>query len=560
MPLLEDDFEGKALDTTVWGTALPWSRAYLSNETYALDYNSPEPAVPFNSWLNLLQQKQAKPFDARIITGDLRICSEASLFAQLDTIAQANCKAGRFPISSHNPSQLDKLVVSDGRPNLRPFVYLSQNLVSRRLFKYGKFEMRFKFLREKSYSEASRGHWQSFWLFGGSEIDVFEIDNVRKWWQKKRNYQINLHHFSGDKDYSANFVHQRNLNLDEFIQADSSVTVGVVWYPKGVLDSVEVVLWYLNNQVVRALRFQDLRSRNEKSTPAETSMMYLIVSPGIAHQLDRNGMVRPIWNGPPQSSSILNYGMSVDYVKVWQFANLYKEISGRPSESIWYLPRVNYSTTAHPELQQGLVSGRSITQGSHQWSVPWEDQFHLLKAYENAEMQGQKVELPAFHRTFLDFTAAESIKIAGNAFKAPLGTIFKAKVQPHIDPKVAPQAVLIPTGNNFYYEVTFHPDSSSWLTLPFENTKDAEVLIYEGNKHRPDKKPFYRYHSIIHQGQLPIWNGNTPKKRKWYWIEVRAKNDNFTKTYRYCFRAFWDTRPSISIYSKIGIPSLKDLY
>jgi hypothetical protein len=286
----------------------------------------------------------------------------------------------------------------------------------------------------------------------------------------------------------------------------------------------------------------------------------LIVNPGLAHQVDRLGNTRYVWNGPPTSETVFPYGMSVDHIKVWQLGNLYDEVQGKPAESIWYLPRVNYEHTAHKTLKNGLVSGRTITQGTHRWAVPWEDQFHLLSAYENAEIEAKKLELPAFHRTFLNFTAAESIKIAGNAFKVPKGSIFKASIQPVIDSKQEPQPVLLPTGEDFYYKVTFQSDSSSWLALPFENTADAEVLIYERTRNKPTGDPIYRYHSIIHKGQLPIWNGNISKKRKWYWVEVRAKNDNFTKTYRYCFRAFWDAGPSTTLYSKIGIPSLKELY
>jgi hypothetical protein len=116
------------------------------------------------------------------------------------------------------------------------------------------------------------------------------------------------------------------------------------------------------------------------------------------------------------------------------------------------------------------------------------------------------------------------------------------------------------TGEDFYYEVYFKNDHNSWLTIPFENTESAEITIYEGSRSKPNNKFVYGYNSKIYKGQLPIWDGKIDKKGKWYWIEINAKNKNFSSKHLYCIKAIWEENTSESLYAKIKIPPTKDLY
>ncbi|MBK8721112.1 MAG: family 16 glycosylhydrolase [Saprospiraceae bacterium] len=186
IPLFSDDFNSTQLDTTLWKTAFPWARSFVSDQIFSKDYNEDAIFELKDGYIDLIERKK-NPFKNRAIQNECIFCTDQFLYNQLDSTAKANCRNVTFPISSHAPDQLDKILLRDGNPNERTFTSLSKNLVSRRLFKYGKYEMRFKFINSPQFSEKSRGHWQSFWLFGGTEIDIFEMENApKKWYQKKK--------------------------------------------------------------------------------------------------------------------------------------------------------------------------------------------------------------------------------------------------------------------------------------------------------------------------------------------------------------------------------------
>ena len=561
IPIFSDEFNGTQLDTTLWKTAFPWARSFVSDQIFSKDYNEDAIFELNDGYIDLIERK-TNPFKNRAIQNVCIFCTDQFLYNQLDSAAKVNCRNVTFPISSHAPDQLDKILLRDGNPNERTFTSLSKNLVSRRLFKYGKYEMRFKFINSPQFSEKSRGHWQSFWLFGGTEIDIFEMENApKKWYQKKRNYQTNLHYFEKDKDYSANYISERNINLTKFIpEKNSFIKAGVIWYPKGVIDDAEIALWYLNDKVLKAIRFDELKSKKDKVPSYESSWMNIIVSPRLAEMYDKKGNLINIWNGPPTAETNYPYGLKVDYVKVWQIGDLNKTISGKPEQNTWFLPRLNYKASNYTDLVTSLLAGKNIEIGHKNWKVSWEDKFELLNIYDDGIVEGKNLKFPSQHATFLNMTAAENIKIRGNSFIVPKGSYFKANIQSPIDDSKPPRPVLMETGEDFYYEVYFKNDHNSWLTIPFENTESAEITIYEGSRSKPNNKFVYGYNSKIYKGQLPIWDGKIDKKGKWYWIEINAKNKNFSSKHLYCIKAIWEENTSESLYAKIKIPPTKDLY
>lgn len=561
IPIFTDEFHGNQLDTTLWATSFPWAKTFVSSNIFSKDYNENALFPLKNGHIELLERK-TDLFQKRAVPNECTVCTDSWLYDQLDSIAKSNCKNIKFPISPHRPSQLDSILLRDGNPNKRTFHSLSSGLVSKRMFKYGKYEMRFKLMNSPSYSEKSRGHWQSFWLFGGTEIDIFEMENAPKnWFQKKRNYQTNLHYFEKDKDFSANYLAQRNINLDQYIQdKDSFVTAGVIWYPKGIIDDSEIALWYINDKVLKAIRFDELKNRKNKVPNYESSWMNIIIGSGIADLYDRTGKPIHVWNGPPTDKTNFPFGLKVDYVKVWQLGDLFKPISGSPEKNTWFLPRLNYEKSNYKDLTTSLLSGNTIEIGHKDWKPEWEDKFELINAYDDATIEGKELKFPSQHKTFLNFTASERIKIRGNSFKVPMGSIFKANIQEKIDANIPPKPVLMETGEDFYYEVYFNDDQSNWLTIPFEQTEEASITVYEGTREKSSDKFVFGYQSKIYKGQLPIWDGKTLKRKKWYWIEIEAKNKRFTSKHKYCIRAFWNPKTSDSIFAKIKIPPTKDLY
>ncbi|MBK8721111.1 MAG: hypothetical protein IPL95_02145 [Saprospiraceae bacterium] len=76
--------------------------------------------------------------------------------------------------------------------------------------------------------------------------------------------------------------------MTKFIpEKDSFIKAGVIWYPKGVIDDAEIALWYLNDKVLKAIRFDELKSKKDKVPSYESSWMNIVVSPGLAEMYDK---------------------------------------------------------------------------------------------------------------------------------------------------------------------------------------------------------------------------------------------------------------------------------
>lgn len=155
--VFEDNFDGDKLNTDVWRRSFPWGRTIIDHNE--LQYYADENCVIEDGILNLIIKKEV-----------------------------INKKA-----VSYLPA--DKLL-KDDITNKRSFDYTAGMIHSKDKFGYGKYEIRCKLPKGKSF-------WPAFWLFGDAgynEIDIFEFwneDSFLGYYRPKllsRVPHFNIHH------------------------------------------------------------------------------------------------------------------------------------------------------------------------------------------------------------------------------------------------------------------------------------------------------------------------------------------------------------------------------
>lgn len=132
--------------------------------------------------------------------------------------------------------QPDSLKLSDGLPNIRTYNYTSCWIETKKLYKYGKFEVRCKIPKEK-------GFWPSFWMYGmggdvNNEIDVFEFWNEQnffgKYSQKKLSMvdHMTVHY---NKKMSTKSFEGPDFSQDFHVFSVVWDATKIEWYVDGIL-------------------------------------------------------------------------------------------------------------------------------------------------------------------------------------------------------------------------------------------------------------------------------------------------------------------------------------
>jgi hypothetical protein len=164
--------------------------------------------------------------------------------------------------------------------------YTAGMLSSKRKFKYGYFELRFKANEEK-------GIWPAFWLFGGEpneEIDFFELKGERE-----NQIHLDVHCPKGCEDFRGGFLNLKK-NWGAWLKTNESLASG--WNVISGEWQPNYVKFYLNGQPIGYFE-GDFKT-----------YQYLFINTSVAKD---NEAFNP---GPDEKTKWPN-SFDVDYVRVW---------------------------------------------------------------------------------------------------------------------------------------------------------------------------------------------------------------------------------------------------
>jgi beta-glucanase (GH16 family) len=160
--------------------------------------------------------------------------------------------------------QPDSMKLSDGQTNLRTYEYTSSWIETKKLYRYGKFEVRCKIPKGK-------GFWPSFWMYGmggdvNNEIDVFEFWNEDNLFGK----------FSTKKLSVVNHMtvhYNKKMSTKSYDGPDFSSefhTYVVVW------DSTKIE-WYVDGELKRThTQYVTKRGKNVECADIKANSTYYI--------------------------------------------------------------------------------------------------------------------------------------------------------------------------------------------------------------------------------------------------------------------------------------------
>lgn len=164
--------------------------------------------------------------------------------------------------------------------------YTAGMLTSKRMYKYGYFEMRFK-------SNEEKGIWPAFWLFGGKpseEIDFFELKGERA-----NQIHLDVHCSKGCEDYRGGFLNLKK-NWGAWVKTNQSLAAG--WNVISGEWESNYLKFFLNGQPIGYFEGDFITAKN------------LFINTSVA----KDG--EPFNPGPDEKTKWPN-NFDVDYVRVW---------------------------------------------------------------------------------------------------------------------------------------------------------------------------------------------------------------------------------------------------
>lgn len=196
-----DEFNNEKVNTEKWHTHLPWSRAVISQDIYYKDEN-----ITFkngNIQFALIKEDNYFPIQP----------------AEIDTVAFKKEK-----IKLDNQKRF-------------PFKYTGGLIYSKKDYKYGYFEIKFK-------APEGQGIWPAFWLYGAkpnNEIDFFELKGERE-----DELHVDIHCPDGCGNYKEGpFGYRKSwghwVKVDQKLKDGYNVIAGewtkeyIKWYLNGIL-------------------------------------------------------------------------------------------------------------------------------------------------------------------------------------------------------------------------------------------------------------------------------------------------------------------------------------
>lgn len=245
-----DEFNRAEVDSKKWSIGFPWSRSVISQDTYFMDNN----VILKNGNAHFLLKKENNSFPLHP--------------SEIDTIE----------------FKKNKIKLTDG--NKYPFKYTGGLIWSKKQYKYGYFEIKFK-------APEGRGMWPAFWLYGGNpnyEIDFFELKG-----EKQSSIHVDTHCPTGCNNYREFLAYRKSWG--HWIETNQKLTVGfnVVageWTHEGIN-------WFLNGELIA---HSDIHFDVAMNLSAGT---------GIAKD---GGPFKP----GPNSSTIFPSIFEVDYIRIYK--------------------------------------------------------------------------------------------------------------------------------------------------------------------------------------------------------------------------------------------------
>lgn len=198
----EENFDGDNLNSSRWRNDYPWGKTLVGNEQ---EYYSDNNFEIDGGTLKLITKKE-------------------------------NVYEKAIPYLS------DSEILDDGVSNKRWFNYTSGMIFSKKLFGYGKYEIRCKIPKGK-------GFWPAFWTFGGSrwnEIDVFEFWNEDNIWGNYDPGKLSkIPHFNAHYDYDGDGNSENcGTKYNGIDYSQSFHTFTMIW------DSYKIE-WYIDGNLRR---------------------------------------------------------------------------------------------------------------------------------------------------------------------------------------------------------------------------------------------------------------------------------------------------------------------
>lgn len=256
-----DEFNKGFVNTDKWLTRLPWSGAVVSQDIYYVDSNVTfEPGI-----VKFAIKRQDNYFPLQDW--------------EMDTV--------RF--------KKEKIALKDG--NKFPFKWTGGLVYTKREYKYGYFEIKFK-------APVGKGIWPAFWLYGAkpnNEIDFFELKG-----EKESSLHVDIHCPDGCGNYKEGWFGYRRgwghwIDVDQKLKTSFNVLAGE-W-------TKDYIKWFLNGELIAF------------SNHSFDIAMCMTAGTGIAKD---GGPFKP---GPDKNTPFPNY-FEVDYIRVYKTDTLpnYKEI------------------------------------------------------------------------------------------------------------------------------------------------------------------------------------------------------------------------------------------
>jgi len=244
-----DEFNAYELDNSKWQKGLPWGNFVLSQDLYFADDN----VVLKDGKIEFIAKKEKRKFNIRP-----------------DQVNEAQIKKNGKTVSDQQ-YEVD---------------YTAGLISSKRKFKYGYFEIRFK-------SNAEKGIWPAFWLYGGEpneEIDFFELKG-----EKENQVHVDVHCPKGCDDFKGGFL-KLQKNWGAWVKTKESLAnnwniISGEWQPG-------YVTFFLNGQPIGYFK-GDFKT-------AQT----LFINTSVAKDGEA---FNP---GPDQTTKWPNT-FTVDYVRIW---------------------------------------------------------------------------------------------------------------------------------------------------------------------------------------------------------------------------------------------------
>jgi beta-glucanase (GH16 family) len=202
--------------------------------------------------------------------------------------------------------QPDSLKLSDGLMNIRTYNYTSSWIETKKLYHYGKFEVRCKIPKEK-------GFWPSFWMYGqnkdvNNEIDVFEFWNEQNAFGKFRPKKLSIvNHMT---------VHyNKKMSTKSYVGPDFSQefhVFAVVW------DSTKIE-WYVDGELKRVhSKYLTKRGKNVDCKDIKANNMYYLnpIFPKDPMNIIVNLAIQTGKNRPDVNT--FNSAFEIDYIKYYE--------------------------------------------------------------------------------------------------------------------------------------------------------------------------------------------------------------------------------------------------